>query len=342
LVLPLANSNQTKIQRKLVAQFHHHQASTLRNYQFLNDHRFKDHSLPHSHDGNNKVQHASTSASTPASTAVTPRHQPVNLRQHHKTVNQHTKPLLLALEKEANIMASDLHHQNLSHKKEHFVIYSTSDKSYYKTFLQVHNISSNIWSIFSYMFPTAQYAKRFNYSYLPHPDTFNYDKARLRGHRPEAHYYRIYAALQLMNHVDSGYHGPPIDWLVYLDSDAFIQEPTLPLEAIVDAAAQFAAHRYSDFEDCHFITQEHGMIVNSGFYVVRNSEWSINFFKRWLDECEKPARDTSLKIKWIWDQGPLQNAILHVSTCNQIWWVDNCIDCFLPNVLFSVSRLGSC
>jgi hypothetical protein len=250
------------------------------------------------------------------------RHHHNNETHYHIHVKNHTavfstntsKPLPLLNDTNLIVNPLSLYLPSTSRrKKEHFVIYSTSDRKYFNAFLHQQNESS-IWSTFSYMFPTAQYAKRFNYSYLPHPNTFNYEHERLRGHPPESHYYRIFAALQLMRNASSGYSGPPIDWLVYLDADAFIAEPNLPLEAIVDAAAQFAKHRHSDSDECHFITQEHGAIVNSGFFLVRNSEWSIKFFERWLAEGEKPDLDTSIKIRWVWDQGPLQNAILHVST----------------------------
>jgi hypothetical protein len=231
------------------------------------------------------------------------------------TMNNDT--LVLPSMADVNVIVSQPLSTNLpnsTRRKEHFVIYSTSNTVFFKARNGINSkTTTSVTPVFTYTFPTAQYAKRFNYSYLPHPDTFNYEHERLRGHRLEAHYYRIFAALQLMRNQSNGYSGPPIDWLVYLDTDAFIAEPNLPLEAIVDAANIFAAKFQDDSDECHFITQEHSIIANSGFFLVRNSPWSIKFFERWLDECEKPVRDKMIKIKWVWDQGPLQNAILHVS-----------------------------
>ena len=214
---------------------------------------------------------------------------------------------------EINVIAFPIN-DTTTQKKEHFAIYSTSDRNYFKTFLKTEG--DQIWSDFTYIYPTTQYARRFNYSYLPHPDTFRYDQYIMRGKPVFAHFYRIYAALQLMQNEAKGYQGPPIDWVVYIDTDAFIAEPQFPLEAIVDAANVFSSRSNTNQsevpEECHFITQEHGAIANSGFFMVRNSEWSIKFFKRWLEECEKRATDPKVMIKWVWDQGPLQNAILHV------------------------------
>ncbi len=203
-------------------------------------------------------------------------------------------------------------------KKEHFVIFSTSNKGYYKSYvgggIHVQHDNHPLAS-FTYVYPTAQYAKRYNYSFLSHPDTFDYERFRLKGHPILPHFLRIFAALQLMRKEVSSFHGPPIDWIVYMDTDAFIAEPDLPLEAIVDAAETFKAsvvnNKSEPADNCQFIAQEHGAIVNSGFFFLKNSEWGIQFMERWIEECEKAW--TRKHIGWSRDQGPLQNVILHVS-----------------------------
>jgi hypothetical protein len=86
------------------------------------------------------------------------------------------------------------------------------------------------------------------------------------------------------------------------------------LEAIVQATELFSSKslRLEDqHEDCHFIAQDHGMIVNSGFFLLRNSTWSLNFLERWINECKKAGKRHKT-VHWVWDQGPLQSALLYV------------------------------
>jgi hypothetical protein len=191
------------------------------------------------------------------------------------------------------------------HLKQHFLLYSTMNIHYFQHYTH-------------YQQPTKRYAQLHNYTFLFHPNTFTYEHFRLRGKSITPHYYRIYAALQLLRqevkHYNSNNTMPNIDWLVYIDSDAFITESNLPLEAIIHAVESFQESSIStdSKEHCHFIAQEHGAIINSGFFFLRNSPWSIQLLERWIQECEKAGKPHRT-MRWVWDQGPLQNAILHVS-----------------------------
>lgn len=127
----------------------------------------------------------------------------------------------------------------------------------------------------------------------------------------DPHFNRIYAALNLLKG-RSKYSGPPVDWIVYIDTDAFISEPEIPLSVPIRLAEEYFSHVVpKDRLPCQFIAQDHRNLVSSGFWILRNSTWSIQFIERWLKEAERLQSDQGI---WAKEQGPLMHSILRVSS----------------------------
>ena len=77
------------------------------------------------------------------------------------------------------------------------------------------------------------------------------------------------------------------------------------------------ANKSKDFEDtykhqsntsCYFIAQDDNDVpeVNSGFWMIRNTSWSLQFVDEWIKSTLSPPNDQH----WDYDQGPLLNAIM--------------------------------
>jgi hypothetical protein len=184
---------------------------------------------------------------------------------------------------------------------EKFLIYSTMDAYFKATFGFYHA-------------PTIEYANKFGYQFLHEVNTFDFSSYKLNGKNPLPHYYRIYAAIQLMSGKISNVTA---DWIVYLDSDAYFNEDSMPLDAFIDAVNDAFLPQFSEAEQkipCDLIAQDFDHVVNTGFFLLRNTTWSLDLMKRWLSECDK-AHTGGRRIGWVWDQGPFQNALLHVSAC---------------------------
>ncbi len=247
---------------------------------------------------------------------------------HHIIIKHTTQPSTVNCKQrkeraKSNFLAPSIPSHTQYTPTNRFVLYSTMNKDYYSMYSHYH-------------IHTYTYSNMHNYSFLHHPSTFSYSQYRLRGKPLLPHYYRIYAALQLMkgevpafaddiHNSTYKYHNIAPKgslysihnhtWLVYIDADAFIAEPFLSLQAILDVTETFISRHPIATErdiECDFIAQEHNFIINSGFYVIRNTTWSLSLIERWIRECEKSHRSEH-NMHWVWDQGPLQNAILRVS-----------------------------
>lgn len=160
-----------------------------------------------------------------------------------------------------------------------------------------------------------EYAKKHNYPFFFEKNFFS-----IPDHAA-AHYFRIFAALSLMQN-KAQYSGPPVDWIVYMDTDSYVAEKELPLHLVTQAAELFAAKFPHDPEPCQFIGQDITEVMNSGMWFLRNSTWSQHLLDVWWKECNKRP---IYKFGWFQDQGPLENALLHIiSKAKGITYHDNC------------------
>lgn len=208
-------------------------------------------------------------------------------------------------------VAVGLSDHNRSHD-DRYVLFSSMDSGYQAKYAQYLEINRN-------------YSVRHGYRFLYAPEDLG--MIGMRRNMVAAHYNRIYAARNLLHgrfRASASSTTPstpstsltqttattttPAEWLVYIDADAFIAE-TMPLSVLT----QLAAERY---EGCEFIAQDYPHIVNSGFWLLKNTSWAREFVENWMRESEKELADGFV---WVSDQGPLQNSILHVSSLSSLW-----------------------
>ncbi len=218
-----------------------------------------------------------------------------------------------------------------SSKIEKFLIFSAMSTDYIPKYT-------------NYTKAKSAYSQQHGYDFLYKPEDFNF--------HPDIHpnLYRIHAALSLLQGT-SMYTGPSADWIVYIDADAFFAEREIPLSVFLEAATEHynkpldraldskksnttasddTNHQIAiiDTAPCQFLTQDYQHGVNSGFWLLRNSTWAVHFLQEWLAEHKKGEH---YKLNWVFDQGPLQNLILHVScrVCRVVvlfiwlrWWCE--------------------
>lgn len=60
------------------------------------------------------------------------------------------------------------------------------------------------------------------------------------------------------------------DWVFYLDSDAWITNPQIPLETLLPAQG-----------GADFVVTEDAAGANAGAWIIRSSDWSRAFLKEW-------------------------------------------------------------
>lgn len=60
------------------------------------------------------------------------------------------------------------------------------------------------------------------------------------------------------------------DWVFYLDSDAWITNPEIPLETLLPAQG-----------GADFVVTEDAAGANAGAWIIRSSDWSRAFLKEW-------------------------------------------------------------
>jgi hypothetical protein len=99
-------------------------------------------------------------------------------------------------------------------------------------------------------------------------------------------------------------------WIIYLDADAFAAERSLPVSVLLNAAEKLHRSMSSVARQCHFIAQDQNHIVNTGAFLVLISEWSLQFLRQWKQEFELAHDNWGLQL-WVYDQGALQNLLLH-------------------------------
>ncbi len=67
--------------------------------------------------------------------------------------------------------------------------------------------------------------------------------------------------------------GAPLDWLVYVDCDAFFTDMTLDLRLLIAAVEQIKP-------GVNFIVAEDSGGINTGVFMVKVSPWSVEYFRR--------------------------------------------------------------
>lgn len=81
------------------------------------------------------------------------------------------------------------------------------------------------------------------------------------------------------------------DWLLYLDSDALIMNDTIRLETLIDDNYDMIATEYGS---------PYPFPILSGQFLIKNSEWSMQFLKDWYDVGDtriQPGFDGGALIK---------------------------------------------
>ena len=159
----------------------------------------------------------------------------------------------------------------------------------------------------------AAYSLRYNYTFVHGVKQFGLTQEEL-DMPPTT--YKVSAAWRLLAG-RSLYQGPAVDWLAFFDADAAVQNNTVTLDDLVQAAhkAYFAVYKESEHwrpervhrpDPCHFISQDYPWIVNSGFWLLRNSSWSLELLATWKRDLQTHG------YEWVSEQGALQNTLLHV------------------------------
>jgi hypothetical protein len=129
----------------------------------------------------------------------------------------------------------------------------------------------------NYTTSKLEYAESFGYTFLHKLSDFDLNTKELSYHST-AH--RIYAADRLLSG-RSKYAGPIVDWIVYIDSDAFTAEQYSPMTVLTDAAESSNKKLSKENSSCQFVAQDSHGFVNSGFWMIRNSSYALDFIHRW-------------------------------------------------------------
>jgi hypothetical protein len=88
---------------------------------------------------------------------------------------------------------------------------------------------------------------------------------RTRCERSEKLVISVWCVLQVAESVLDQY-----DWVFYLDADAWITNPEIPLEAVLPAPG-----------GADFVVTDDAAGANAGSWIVRSSDWSRDFLARW-------------------------------------------------------------
>ena len=115
---------------------------------------------------------------------------------------------------------------------------------------------------------------------------------------------RILVAQKLMRDRSARY-------VMFADMDVFVADQSLTVDSIVAmATAEYgkaaSGPRGGGARQCDFIAQDSDHVVNSGWWIVRNTAWSRDFIQLWRTQVETG-------YTWMYDQGGLQNALLHTA-----------------------------
>jgi len=93
----------------------------------------------------------------------------------------------------------------------------------------------------------------------------------------------------LLEALDGGSNASQSEWVLWLDADLAVIEPTLDLEALVELAPGADIFVCSDNEKAEIFS-----LVNTGAVLVRNTEWTRDFLRHWWGDSA--SRQAS------WDQ----------------------------------------
>jgi hypothetical protein len=172
------------------------------------------------------------------------------------------------------------------------------------------------------MLPYINYTEaKINYSRIHNID-FLYRPQDLNTMEPmHPYYYKVYALLNLMTNNRTNVK-KEVDWIVFIDADAYISEFRIPLHSLIYTAQEWAM-TFGDNIPCEFISQDSKIVVNTGFWMVRNSSKALEFVREWIEEIESPWND----VLWTDEQGCLQNLILKKAinlTDNKIVYHNQC------------------
>ena len=160
----------------------------------------------------------------------------------------------------------------------------------------------------------SAYSQLYNYSFVHDMKIFGLTQEEL-AMPPTT--YKVSAALNLLTG-RSHYKGPVVKWLAFFDADAAVQNHTVTLEELTRAARQAYVEAQNECKNfrscrrprhshpCHFISQDYPWIINSGFWLLRNSSWSRELLASWKSDLETHG------YEWVAEQGSLQNTVLHV------------------------------
>lgn len=91
----------------------------------------------------------------------------------------------------------------------------------------------------------------------------------------------------LLEALDGGSNSSQSEWVLWLDADLAVIEPTLDLEALVDLAPNVDIFVCSDPEPAEIFS-----LVNTGALLVRNTPWTRDFLRRWWGDA------ASRKASW--------------------------------------------
>jgi len=189
--------------------------------------------------------------------------------------------------------------------------YIEEDKELFDSKLVIFNAMDHDYAKYfqPYILNNKAYAEKHGYPYM-------YDGRELGLENPPPHtshlihsppHLRIFAALNLLTG-KTDYQGPPVDWIVYFDTDLTVMEREIPLQLMLKLARDHARKLHGiKATECEFISQDYPHIINSGFWMMKNSSFSIDLLHRWIKDSEEQGR-----MQWNGDQGPLQNAVLHM------------------------------
>ncbi len=155
-----------------------------------------------------------------------------------------------------------------------------------------------------YISKNKLYAAKHNYSH----DVVVYDNYTMA-----APGIKIYAAYNYLHNTNERKiytrFNRTVDWLVFLDGDSFIAEDSIPIEYFINLANSIPEGRSKNQSECHFIAQDGTNIVNTGFWMIRNSTWGREFIELWRKEYER-AEKWGIHF-WLEDQGALSSTLLY-------------------------------
>lgn len=150
-----------------------------------------------------------------------------------------------------------------------------------------------------------QYSMKHNYSF----EVFSFNKYNVTDKLTFVNSLKMITLLKLIS--GEGYtlnvSEKFVDYFMFLDSDAFVAETEIPLSYIINIGNNLV-DIHGNKEECHFISQDDEHVVNGGFFIFRNSSWSKRFVTNWLEDYFSDGR------KWMYDQGSLQNQVLHYAS----------------------------